>query len=280
MPYFDIGDARMHYTEEGEGGETVVFSHGLLFNGQMFVDQVAYLKGDYRCITFDHRGQGKSKVTKDGYDMDTLTEDAARLIEQLNAAPCHFVGLSMGGFVGMRLAFRHPELLRSLTLIETSADPESPENKPRYRLLNFIARWFGVGVVVGKVMPIVFGRNFLNDRARANERAKWREIIAANDRIGITRAANGVINRSGVSEELRRIDLPVLIIVGDQDVATVPEKSEQMHAAIRGSKLIVIADAGHSSTIEQPHAVNQAIYAFLEQTRNRPRLRGTKPLSR
>lgn len=270
MPYLEIGDARTHYTDEGAGGETIIFSHGLLFSGRMFARQVEHLKGNFRCITFDHRGQGKSKVTKDGYDIDTLTEDAARLIEELDAAPCHFIGLSMGGFVGMRLAFRRPELLRSLTLIETSADPEPEENKPRYRLLNFIARWFGIGIVVGKVMPIMFGRGFLSDQARADERAKWRKVIAANDKTGITRAVNGVINREGVSEEIGRINRPVLIIVGDQDVATVPEKSERMHAAIQGSKLVTIPNAGHSSTIEEPDAVNAAVSAFLNTIQGQP----------
>lgn len=272
MPYLDLGDACVHYTDEGTGSETIVFSHGLLFSGQMFASQVEHLKGSFRCITFDHRGQGKSKVTKEGYDIDTLTEDAARLIEDLDAAPCHFVGLSMGGFVGMRLAFRHPELLRSLTLIETSADPEPEENKPSYRLLNFIARWFGIGIVVGKVMPIIFGHSFLSDQARADERAKWRKIIAANDKIGITRAVNGVINRKGVGREIRQINRPVLIIVGDQDVATTPEKSERMHAAIQGSKLVTIPNAGHSSTIEEPHAVNVAVSAFLDAIQGRTKI--------
>lgn len=269
MPYLDLGEARIHYTEEGAGDETIVFSHGLLLSGRMFASQVEHLKGRYRCITFDHRGQGKSSVTKDGYDMDSLTEDAARLIEALDAAPCHFVGLSMGGFVGMRLAFRRPELLRSLTLIETSADPEPAENKPRYRLLNFIARWFGIGIVAGKVMPILFGRGFLADPARAGERAGWRKAIAANDRIGITRAVKGVVEREGVSDEIGQISLPVLIVVGDQDVATTPEKAERMHAAIRGSELVTIPNAGHSSAIEEPHAVNRAISAFLDGLKGR-----------
>ncbi len=263
MPYLEIGDARVHYTDEGTVKETIVFSHGLLFSGEMFADQVAHLKDEYRCITFDHRGQGKSKVTTLGYDIDTLTLDAARLIEELVAGPCHFVGLSMGGFVGMRLALRRPELLRSLTLIETSADQEPAENKPRYRVLNFVARWFGLGLVVDKVMPIMFGRSYLSDPARKEERNRWRKYIASNHRIGITRAVNGVINRKGIIDELHQIDLPVLIIVGDQDIATVPEKSERMHAAIRHSSLVTIPKAGHSSTIEEPRAVNEAISNFL-----------------
>ncbi|MEX3011010.1 alpha/beta fold hydrolase [Hoeflea sp. TYP-13] len=274
MAIVEIDGVRLHYTDEGSGSETIVFSHGLLMSGDMFAAQVATLKHKYRCIAYDHRGQGQSAVTDDGYDMETLTADAAGLIEALGASPCHFVGLSMGGFVGMRLASRRPELLRSLTLLETSADPEPKENQKSYRLLNFIARWFGLGLVLGKVMPIMFGKTFLSDPDRAAEREKWRAHIGSNHRIGITRATRGVIDRAGVSDEIGTIDLPVLIIVGDEDVATVPEKSERMHQAIKGSKLVTISKAGHSSTIEQPRAVNGALSEFLSSIRDKATARG------
>jgi pimeloyl-ACP methyl ester carboxylesterase len=263
VPVLDVNGARLHYTDTGSGKETILFSHGLLFSGLMFEDQVEHFKSRYRCIAYDHRGQGGSAVTPDGYDIETLTGDAEALIEELNLAPCHFVGLSMGGFVGMRLAFRRPDLLRSLTLMETSADPEPEENIPRYRKLAFIARLFGTAIVVGKVMPIMFGQRFLNDPVRSPGRDMWRKRIASNHRIGITRAVKGVVDRDGVSEEIKRIDTPTLIIVGEEDVATVPEKSDRMHSAIPGSRLVRIPHAGHSSTIEEPHAVNAAMSGFL-----------------
>ena len=136
MPTLQVNGAELFYDERGSGSETVVFAHGLLFDGRMFDAQVAALSGRFRCLTFDFRGQGRSAVTPDGYDMDTLADDAAALIEALGASPCHFVGLSMGGFVGLRLASRRPELLRSLALVDSSADPEPADNLPRYRLLN------------------------------------------------------------------------------------------------------------------------------------------------
>ena len=182
---------QLHYTEHGAGTETIVFSHGYLFSGEMFADQVEHLKSEYRCITYDHRGQGKSAVTKNGYDIETLTEDASQFIEKLDIGPCHFVGLSMGGFVGLRLAFRRPEQLSSLVLIDTSADPEPSENLPRYLLLKFLSRWLGLGVVVRRVMLIMFGRTFLENTYRAQERDKWRRSIASNNRIGTTRAIEG-----------------------------------------------------------------------------------------
>jgi pimeloyl-ACP methyl ester carboxylesterase len=229
----------------------------------MFDNQVNALKDRYRCVTFDFRGQGQSEVTKDGYDMDTLAADAAALIRELGCAPCHFLGLSMGGFVGMRLAIRHPDLIKALILLETSADPEPQENAGRYRRLNFIARWFGLSLVANPVMQSMFGKKFLSDPARATLRDEWHRRLLGNHRIGITRAVKGVITREGVYDQLDQIKAPTLIIVGDQDVATPPAKAERIHARILGSKLHVISGAGHTSTVEEPNAVNAVIVEFL-----------------
>lgn len=263
MPTATINGARIYYEENGGGDEAIVFAHGLLWSCRMFDKQVAALKDRYRCITFDFRGQGRSEVTAGGYDMDTLAADTAGLIRQLGAAPCHFLGLSMGGFVGLRLAVRMPELLRSLILFDTSAGPEPPKNKPKYNILRLTARVFGFRPVAGRVMPIMFGRKFLGDPNRSREKKLWRERLIANDRAGISRAARGTIGREGVLHLIPRIAVPTLIAVGDQDTATVPERSREMHRLIPGSRLVMIPGAGHTSTVEEPQAVNEAISGFL-----------------
>ena len=264
MPHLNVNGANIYYEEHGSGSQTIVFAHGLLWSGRMFDDQVNALKDRYHCIMFDFRGQGQSEVTPDGYDMDALAQDAAALIESLHCAPCHFAGLSMCGFVGLRLAIRRPELIRSLILLETSADPEPQENIGKYKMLGFIGRWLGFGVVANSVMPIMFGQKFMTDPARAQQRAYWRQRLIANHRVGILRALGGVITREGVYDQLDKITAPTLIIVGDQDVATVPAKAERMRARICGSKLVVIPGAGHTSTVEEPAAVNATIEEFLE----------------
>lgn len=263
MPYLQINGARLYYEEHGSGQDTIVFSHGLLWSGHMFHDQIALLEDKYRCITFDFRGQGQSEVTQSGYDIESLYADTVALIEVLGCSPCHFAGLSMGGFVGLRLAIRHPDLLKSLVLIESSSDPEPKENIGRYRMLNLVARWIGLRVVADRVMEIMFGRKFLNDPARAALKHEWKERMVANHRIGITRAVTGVITRAGVTDQLDKVRTPTLIIVGDQDVATVPAKAEIMHARIPNSKLVVIPGAGHTSTVEEPVAVTTAMAEFL-----------------
>jgi len=263
MPIQHVNGTALHYDTTGAGPEAIVFSHGLLMNGDMFRAQIDALSGAYRCIAYDHRGQGRSEVTDSGYDMDSLTQDAAALIRELGAGPCHFVGLSMGGFVGMRLALRYPDLLRSLVLLETSADPEPESNRGPYRRLALVGRWLGFRPVVNRVMKIMFGQTFLTDPARQAERERWRQHLLGLDRIGTVRAAHGVIDRTGVYEQIGRIAVPTLIVVGDEDVATVPAKAERMRQAIPGSQLVVIPGAGHSSSIEQPELVTAAIREFL-----------------
>ena len=266
MPHLLANGANLWYEERGAGPDTIVFAHGLLWSGRMFDAQVASLSGRFRCVTFDFRGQGRSEVTAGGYDMDTLADDAAALIEALGCAPCHFVGLSMGGFIAMRLAARRPELIRSLVLMETSADPEPAENVPRYRLLGGIVRALGgVGMrlVMPKVMRIMFGRTFLTDPAREAERRLWRQRGMENDRLGVTRALQGVIDRKPIYGELGRITVPTLVMVGDEDVATVPAKAERIRDAIAGARLVVIPGAGHTASVEQPDFVNAALAEFL-----------------
>jgi 3-oxoadipate enol-lactonase len=263
MTRIEVNGAELFFEETGSGSDSLVFAHGLLFSGRMFDGQVDALKDRYRCITFDFRGQGRSQVTPDGYNMDSLYEDTAKLIEKLECAPCHFLGFSMGGFIAMRLAARRPDLVKSLILIDTSADPEPKENLRRYRLLNLIARRVGPWAVARHVMPIMFSQKFLRDSARAEQRRRWRQELIANDRTGITRAVTGVITRKGLSEELEEIRIPTLIIVGQHDTVTPPERSERIHEHIHDSRLEIIPNAGHMTPVEAPEAVNGALLEFL-----------------
>ena len=263
-----VNGARLHVETSGpDGGEPILFLHGLLWGGWMFEPQVTALSDRFRCVTLDWRGQGKSEVTADGYDMESLTKDAIAVIDQLKLAPVHLVGLSMGGFVSMRIAARRPELVRSLSLLETSADPEPPENVPRYRRLNLVARWLGLAPVAGKVMPIMFAKSTLADPTRAAELAEWRRRLIANDRIGITRAVKGVIDRAPIHAELGAVRAPTLVMVGEEDAATVPAKAERIRDAIKGARLVRVPRAGHTSTLENPTWVTRELRAFLESVR-------------
>lgn len=263
MPTIERNGTRLYYEDSGAGDETILFSHGLLWDTRVFGPQIAALRSRYRCVAYDHRGQGRSAVPREStIPMDLLALDAAALIYECDLGPVHFVGLSMGGFVGMRLAAWHPELIRTLTLVNTSAEPETRKNVPRYKLLAAIVAVAGPKPVASQVMSIMFGSSFLEDPARADERRQWQAILAGNRR-SITKAVNGVIQRDGVVEQLARIVAPTLVIVGDEDVATTPDRARRLAAAIPSARLVQIPRAGHTSPIEAPEAVTAAIEELL-----------------
>lgn len=265
MPHIHIKDTAIFYEKYGDGPEVIIFAHGLLWSHKMFMKQINVLKYNYTCIAYDHRGQGSSEVGKRDISMYSLTEDAVELIDNLVGSPVHFVGLSMGGFVGMRLAARYPDKVKSLILIETSAQKEPSGNLPRYKLLNNIVKVAGVPWVASKVMKILFGQSWLNDPGKKEEYSFWLKELKSNSK-SITKSVEAVIHRSGVEDELSNINCPTLIIVGDEDTATTPEKAQFIQEGIVHSILKVIGKAGHSSSIEQGEIVTELLQQFLAQS--------------
>ena len=268
MPLVDANGAQIYVTDTGSPAgnpqaPVVVFGHGLLFSGRMFQAQIDRLSPSYRCVTIDWRGQGKTPATADGYDMETLFGDAAAVIDGLGAGPVHYVGLSMGGFVGMRLAARRPELIRSLTLLDTSAGPEDTDKAKQYRLLAAIYRWVGMGPLKGRVKPLMFGPAFLADSASKAAVDAWEQELRSVDRVGMKKAILGVTDRLPIVAELPAITVPTLVVVGEDDVATPIHKAEAIIAGIAGSTLTTVPDCGHSSTIEQPEALADLLEKFL-----------------
>ncbi|MEU4150899.1 alpha/beta fold hydrolase [Streptomyces sp. NPDC026659] len=269
MPLVDVNGVSVFCTDTGAppgkpDAPVVVFGHGLLFNGWMFHAQVEALRGDYRCVTVDWRGQGETPATPGGYDMDTLTGDAVALIGRLGLGAVHYVGLSMGGFVGQRIAARHGELLRSLTLLDTSARAEESARVGEYRLLANVYLLTGVRPVLGRVKAEMFGPEFLASPASAPVVDEWVRRLRRCRRSGIRKAVLGVVERPDVSEELGRIAVPTLVVVGADDVATPAVESERIAAAVQGARLEVVPGAGHSSTVEQPAVVSGLLREFLE----------------
>ena len=273
MAEFHRNGAVIHYTDTGapEGkpdAHTVFLGHGLLFSGWMFEPQILALRDTYRCVTIDWRGQGRSSAARTGYDMDTLAADATALIEHLGLAPVHYAGLSMGGFIGQRIAARRPDVVRSLALLDTSAGPEDPDKAGQYKLLGGIYRVSGIKPLRKKVLPLMFGPTFLGDPASRPLIAEWEQRLAQCKRAGVSRAVRGVADRAAVDSEIGSISCPTLVLVGADDAATPVAKSQAIAATIPGARLEVIPDSGHTSTLEQPAVVTRLLREFLESSAN------------
>lgn len=266
MPFQTHDGAQLNVVESGSGPETLVLLHGLLFSQRMFDAQVEALGARFRCIRMDFRGQGDSEVTKSGYDLDTLADDVIALIESLDgdgpSRPVHLLGFSMGGMVALRVALKRPDLLRSLVLMNTSAERERRAARPRFVLLNLIARAIGLRVVVPRILPLMFSDRFIEDPAHERERQRWIAMVMANDRVGATRAVRGVVSRTSVLDRIHEIGAPTLIVTADQDRATPPDLAKNMHERIKDSQRVTFEDSGHMTTAEQPDAVNRALLDF------------------
>ncbi|MBE1301412.1 MAG: alpha/beta fold hydrolase [Alteromonadaceae bacterium] len=270
MPVAMVNGVSIHYLQAGEGSETIVFSHGYLMSHRMYDHQIATLKDRYNIIAFDHRCHGASEQVRTEFGMYDLVEDAAALIQTLSNEPVHFIGMSTGGFVGMRLALRYPELIKSLTLIDTSADIEDPKKKLSNSVMLEILRWFGVKPLIGKAMSALMGRTFLKDGQRKVLKKYWQDYILSLNKLAIRQFGLAIFSRDSVVDALSQLTgpPPTLVVVGSEDIATPVAKSQQLHTAIKDSRLVIVPNAGHTSPVEEPEVVTQAIDAFLTRQKD------------
>ena len=263
MPRLTINGCQYFYEDVGSGPETIVFGHGFLMTHRMWEHQMEALRDRYRCIALDWRGQGWSAVTKGGYSVLELCEDLIQLVEQLDPGPVHYVGLSMGGFVGFRLLLRHPDWLRSATLIDTQAGAEDGSARLRYEAMLLVARTIGYEPVIDRTMRMMFGPAFLSNPDNERLIKRWRGIITSNSRVGVYRVGQAIFRRPNVLPLLGAVRTPTLLMTGADDMPTPVETARRAQQAIPDAELAIIPAAGHSSPIEQPEAVTKRLTSFL-----------------
>ena len=248
MPSFSIRGAMLYVTDSGGDGEPVVLGHGYLMTHAFWGPVAAELEAaGYRVVTTDWRGQGRSEVTEDGYDPWDLADDLRALLDAIGIDRFHYVGHSMGGYVGYRLALRAPERVASLVQIGTAATAEGGLALVKYTALLWALRLLGYGAVVGRVIPIIYGsRNYLDDPARRVDVAEQRRRIESNDRLGVVRAGNGIFNRDDISGRLAEIAAPTLVVTGETDVPHPPEQGRADAAQIPDAAFVQLDGVGHA----------------------------------
>ena len=177
MSFIEVNETPLYYEDYGpKDAPALVFSHSLFFNSDMFQHQVEHFSKDYRVICYDHRGQGRSgRSSLEKLDMDTLTNDAAALIEDLGIKKCHFIGNSMGGFIALRLAARRPDLLNSCVVLGSSAEAEY--KREEFQPLVSQLQENGGKEVIDTFMYIMFGDRFPCDFEFERERNYWRNYM-------------------------------------------------------------------------------------------------------
>ena len=261
MPSVSVNGLDYAYEESGSG-TPVVFAHGLTFDRHMWDPQVAALSSRYRCIAYDLLGHGASAGGRDGYSLEDEAENLHELMARWGATPAHIVALSMGGMMAMRFAIAHPEEVLSLALFDTSAEEERAENVPRYEALLAASRGPNLAAAAEAVAAIMFSAGFRESRPDAV--AAYKESYIALDFDAIEPALKAVTGRTNVLPALSRLDVPALVVVGAEDVATTPDKAQHIAEAIPGARLETIAGAGHMSVVEQPERATELLSSFLD----------------
>jgi 3-oxoadipate enol-lactonase len=260
MATIDVNGTTLAYDEAGRKDATaIVFSHSLFFDRHMFEYFLANFSSDYHVVAYDHRGQGESAQARlEQLDMDTLTADAAALIEALDLGPCHFVGNSMGGFIALRLAARRPDLLRSAVALNSSAEEE--HQLAAFEPLVEAAKQTGTAGLIDVLMYIMFGDTSIAEETPAAKH--WRlHMLSLPNSIG--NSAHQVIHRRSIMDELASACVPVLAIAGDEDHAYPPPISSANIADATGGRHLTVAAAGHSVSVEQPEIVAQHLREHL-----------------
>jgi 3-oxoadipate enol-lactonase len=249
---------QIHCQIEGEG-PWVVLSHSLACSVAMWTPQVAALKSRYRVLSFDTRGHGGSDAPAGAYTLDQLADDVHGLLAALKVERPHFVGLSMGGMIGMTFALKYPGVFRSLVLCDTSSRIP-PEAQPVWDDRIRVATTQGMEPLVEPTLKRWFTEAMLTRRPPVVEQVA--AMIRATAPIGYAGCCQA-IPKINATERLREIRCPIQIIVGEQDVGTPVAMSRAIHEAAPGSELVILPNASHLSNLEQPEAFNRALLNFL-----------------
>jgi len=250
----------INYRLEGpDDGPVVMLSNSLMSNFSMWDAQVPALARRYRVLRYDTRGHGATEASPPPYSIDLLVDDARALLDALNIGSVHFVGLSLGGMIGQLFAVRHPTLLKSLVLCDTSSHmPPEALWDDRIRT----AENNGLDAMAPATIERWFTEPFRERNAAEIERIG--RMIRKTDLAGYVGCCRAIqaMNQTAI---LSAITTPTLIVVGADDPATPVASSETIHRAIAGSELVILDDAAHLANIEQPEAFNRAVIAFLDR---------------
>ncbi len=257
-----VNGIQVNYTLEGPAdGPSVTMSHSLATDLSMWNPQAAALARRYRVLRYETRGHGGTEAPAGAYSLSQLGDDARGLLKALGIARTHWIGLSMGGMIGQTLALSTPALLQSLSLCDTSSRIP-PEMKPVWdeRIATVEAK--GMDPMVEPTIARWFTPKFIETRKDVIDPV--REMIRRTPPKGYVGCCHA-IKPLDLTDRLKAITLPTLIIVGAQDQGTPLAASQAINAQIKGSELVVLDPASHLSNLEQPEAFTSALESFLKR---------------
>jgi len=256
-----VDSLEIGYDDVGAGGDVpLLFTHAFPSNRTMWAPQVSALVERCRCVAVDLRGFGDSSV-RPPYSMEQYADDLAHLLDQLHIDKVVLVGCSMGGYVSFSFWRRHRNRVRALVLADTRAGADSEETLARRRQLIDLARTEGATAIANAMISSIVGKTTREKRPDTYD-AVHRTMAQAPVE-GIVGALEAMMLRPDSTATLATIDVPTLIVVGEEDVPTPVKEARAMLEKIAGSRLEIIAQAGHLANLERPAAFNHVLSEFL-----------------
>lgn len=257
MPTFTSNDAQINYQTFGDASKpALIFSNSLGTKYSMWQPQIEHFQQDHYVICYDTRGHGASSAPQGPYSLEQLGQDVVNLLDHLNIAKVAFCGISMGGLIGQWLAIHKPERFSQVIVCNTAAKIGQEQ------------AWQDRAVLVCEqgLAPIAATaalRWFTDPFIQSNPAvvAELSNDLGAGSPEGYANCCEALA-KADVREQLSSIQIPVLIIAGQQDPVTTVADGQFMQQRIANSQLFEI-NASHISNIEQPEAFNQAVQTFL-----------------
>lgn len=256
------GPVAIAYDIKGSG-PLVVFLHGIGGNRHNWAGQVDYFGAKFCAVAWDARGYGASDDSPQTLQFRDYADDLARLLDHLGAARAHLVGLSMGGMILQDFYSHYPDRVATLSLVDTSVSFGSVSQEVRRdflaRRLEPLERGLTPADIAPGVVEVLVAKD-ASPEARQRMRASMEAL-----RVDSYKQALHAIVTTDFLAALPHIDVPTLVIVGEEDVVTPPSDSELLAQRIPGATLVNIPGAGHLTNIEKPQAFNAALETFLHR---------------
>jgi len=251
----------MHVRESGSGLPLVLL-HAFPLSSAMWLDQRNALSDIARVITPDLRGFGGSQLGHDEPSLDHVADDVAALLDTLTLDRVVLGGLSMGGYVAMAFARRHPDRLSGLVLADTkaTADPE-PAREKRERIAARLDAESTVEALVEEVLPALCGPTTGRDRPLVLGRVKG--LVEAAPPAAASWAQRAMATRPDSLDVLRTVAVPALVIRGDEDELSTGSDAEAMLDALPDARLAELTGSGHLSAVEVSEAFTASVRAFI-----------------
>ncbi|TFF85441.1 MAG: alpha/beta hydrolase [Promethearchaeota archaeon] len=267
MPYTEIDKGyKIFYLDKGKGN-ILVLIHGFLGSSWLFEPQVEYFSRNYRVIAVDHLGHGKSdKPESEEYQLKDLAQFLENALQKIiGDQKIVLAGHSMGGMIALNYA-TDPNLskrLRGLILMSTAPKLNNPGLDQYIESLN--AGTISIknyDTIKDVMVPLCFNRKYKKSNKEIID--EFIDLTLKNEEFVGIRTMNAIVNNYDVTDKLKDIDIPTLILTGDKDIFIPPNASDLMHEKIPNSQLIKFSPKiGHMIQFEARDDYQKAVEDFI-----------------